>query len=231
MRVRLFIALLATPMAWGGFLVYTSSSDWLSSSPGNTNILDFSSVTPAYYSSFSYSPYAFQASSGGLFVLPGANAGTGSGTYLTTDLATVLNITLGAGVYGIAFNLGANASTAVTGTVIISGTNGIQLFSTAVTTSGSPGPATFWGLRSDVPLAGVKISFTTNNPQLDNLQYSNTALPSQGGSAPEPAPWALLAAGGVALLLVCRPLTSKSARSSRPGERRTTANDWRRRNK
>lgn len=209
----MLIAMAACP-AWAGS-IYTSLSAWQASSPGSTAVLDFESVSPAFYSSFSNSPYSFTAS-GGLYVLGGAAAGTGSGHYLTTTGAQVLNIGLTTGVYGVAFNLGSNSGTTAIASILAIDTNGIQYLTSSFTTSAPSSPAMFWGLRNDVQLVSVKITFASGiNPQIDNVRYSNTALPPQGPVTPEPETWLLVATGGV-VLLFSHGSTSKSAKSSKP---------------
>ena len=192
-------AALAACPAWAGSFVYASLASWTASSPGSTAVLDFESYSPAYYGSFSYSPYAFTAS-GGLYILGGAAAGTGSGHYLTTTGDSTLNIALAAGVYGVAFNLGSNSGAAAAASIVGTDANGVQYSTSGFTTSGPPGPAMFWGLRNDVQLVNVKITFTSGiQPQVDNVRYSNTALPAQGPATPEPETWALVATGIAAL--------------------------------
>ena len=200
-----------------GSLVYTSLAAWQASSPGTTTALDFESTSTGLYSSFSYSPYSFTAPGDYIIVNTPAPAGTGSGHYLTSLGSSVINITMASSVYGIAFNLGSNAASAATASILATDINGLQYLSNSVTTSGPSGPAIFWGLRADVQLATIKVSFSTAIPQLDNLRYSNTALPPQGPVIPEPAPWALVATGGVLFLVIRHP---KPSRSGRRAERR-----------
>ena len=212
--ISLSITIAATHPAWAGSMVYTSLPSWQASAPGSTAVLDFESVSVAYYGSFSSNPYSFNPSSGGLYVLPGAAAGTGSGRYLTTDGASVLNISLAAGVYGAAFNLGSNSGSPATASILATDINGAQYLTSNFTTSGPAGPAMFWSLRNDVQLVSIRITFTPAiQPQLDNIRYSNTALPPQGPVVPEPAPWSLVAIGGILLLVRRRPI-ARSPRSS-----------------
>lgn len=210
-RTLAILAIAACP-AWAGSFVYSSLAAWQASSPGSTATLDFESASPAYYTGFSYSPYSFSAN-GNLYVLPGAAAGTGSGRYLTTVSSPVLDLSLGTGVFGIAFNLGNNSAGAAPASIRATDINGVQYFTSSVTTSAPAGPAIFWGLRTDVQLVSVRITFTAILPQLDNVRYSNTALPPQAPSIPEPETWVLIVTGLVLLMLKRRP-TAKSAKSS-----------------
>jgi hypothetical protein len=196
--------------------VYTSLTAWQASSPGNPVVLDFESTPIAYYASFASSPYSFTASTGGLYVLGNAAADTGSGNYLTTSGATGVTIALGSGVYGVAFNLGSNYGTPETATIIATDANGVNYTTSGFTTSGSAGPAAFWGLRNDVQLVNVRITFTgVIQPQLDNVRDSNIA-PDSGPAVPEPASWILIASGGVGLFCRKQP-TSRFSGSSTPG--------------
>ena len=214
--ISLSITIAMAQPGWAGSIVYTSLSAWQASVPGSTAVVDLESVSVAYYSSLSSSPYSFSPSSGGLYVLPGAAAGTGSGHYLTTDGASVLNISLAGGVYGSAFNLGSNSGAAATASILAIDINGAQYLTNSFATSGPAGPAMFWGLRSDVQLVSIKITFTpVIQPQLDNIRYSNTALPPEGPVVPEPPTWALLAIGGVLILVRRRP-TGRCAGSLKP---------------
>ncbi len=208
-RFSMLIVIAACP-AWSGS-IYTTVSAWQASSPGSTAVLDFESFSPAFYSSFSSSPYSFTAS-GGLYVQGGAAAGTGSGHFLTTTGAQVLNIDLTTGVYGVAFNLGSNSGTASIASILAIDTNGLQYLTNNFTTASPSSPAMFWGLRNDVQLVSVKVTFASGiNPQLDNVRYSNTTLPSQGPVNPEPETWLLVATGGV-VLLFRHGSTSKSSK-------------------
>ena len=190
------------PGASAGSFVYTSLSAWQGSSPGNSTVLDFESSTVSYYSTFSWSPYAFAPSNGGLYLLPGAASGTGSGNYLTTDLASTMTITLASGVYGVAFNLGSNTSSTATASILGIDANGVQYSTSGFGTAGTTGTAAFWGLRNDVQLVSVKITFTGGvHPQLDNVRYASAALPAQGPGAPEPATWLLVLFGALYLAI------------------------------
>ena len=220
------LSLAVTCPGWAGSLIYSSLTGWQASTPGSNTVLDFESTSPGVFTTFAYSPFTFAASSSTLYVLPGAAAGTGSGRYITTDLAQTMNIVFASGVYGIAFNLGSNSATAASATIVATDINGSQIVSSGITTSGPAGPAIFWGLRADVQLANIKVTFTTAQPQLDNVRYANTALPPQAPSIPEPAPWTLVALGGVLLLVLRNPITSKSARSSTPAGRKRTEVGW-----
>ena len=203
-RLVIFLLTACVP-SLAGSMVYTTLSAWQTSAPGVTSVLDFESSTPAFYSSFTWSPFSFAASTGGMWILPGANAGTGSGRYLTTDLAPTLNISLASGVFGVAFNLGSNSTASQLANIVATDILGTVYTNNSIGTSGTAGPAIFWGLRSDKQLASIQITFTTTQPQLDNLRYANAPLPPQGPVVPEPAPWALVAAGAVLVFLRRRP--------------------------
>ena len=231
LKLLISLSLAATLPLGAGTLVYTSLTSWQASTPGSNTVLDFESTTPAVYTTFAYSLFTFAASSGSLYVLPGAAAGTGSGHYITTDISQTMNIIFAPNVYGVAFNLGSNAAAAATASIVATDIHGTQYSTSGITTSGPAGPAIFWGLRADVQLSSIRVTFTTAQPQLDNVRYSNTALPPQGPVIPEPAPWTLVAAGGVLLLVLRNPTTSKSARSSTRDARKRTATGWHRTNK
>ena len=224
-RLLLTLTMLATTTqgtSWAGSLIYSSLTTWQASTPGSTTVLDFESSSTGLYSSFSYSPYSFTPTNDWLVINSPAAAGTGSGHYLTTLGSNVINIAVSAGVYGIAFNLGSNAGASANASILATDINGIQYLTSPLATAGPAGPAIFFGLRTDVQLATIKVSFTTAIPQLDNIRYSNTALPPQGPVIPEPSPWTLVASGAVLFLVVRNP-TSKSARSSTLGARRRIA--------
>jgi PEP-CTERM motif len=217
--MKKYVLLISAMMlpATGGSFVYTSLSAWQASSPGSTAVLDFESTSPAFFSSFSSGVFAFTSTASGLFVLNGAAAGTGSGHYLTTSGGTDLTITFASGVYGAAFNLGSNSAAAASASIVAIDVNGVQYSTGSFTTSGPAGPAAFWGLRNDVQLASLKITFASGaQPQVDNVRYSNIALPPQGPVIPEPGTW-WLAGSGVALLLIRRrPANARCGGSSKP---------------
>jgi len=72
-------------------------------------------------------------------------------------------------------------------------------------------------LRNDVQLASIKVTFSSAIlPQVDNVRYSNIALPPQIPGIPEPEPWALVLTGGVLLLLKRGPTTARSGRMKVP---------------
>lgn len=195
------------PAAASSF-VYDTLSAWQASSPVSPGVLDFESSSIGYYGSYSYAPFTFTAGSGGEWIFGGATAGTGSGHFLATDTSTTLNITLATGVYGLAFNLGANSGSPQIATIIATDANGIQYTTSGFTTSCPAGPAAFWGLRSDAQLVNVKISYAAVLPQLDNVRYSNTPLSSGDPPIPEPGSGLLLFTGG----LVLWALTARSAK-------------------
>ena len=204
------------PPAAAGSFVYTSLTAWQSSSPGGTTALDFESTAPGYFGLFSSGVFSITSTGSGLYVLNGAAAGTGSGHYLTTSGGTDVIIALASGVYGVGFNLGSNSSAAATASIVGIDANGVRYTTSAFTTSGPAGPAAFWGLRSDVQLTSVKIVFTsTIQPQVDNLWYSNTTLPSQGPVIPEPGTW-WLSGSGFLFFLFTRAFNARSAESSTP---------------
>ena len=204
------LALIAASSAWGGSLVYTTLTSWQSSSPGSSAVLDFESSSISYYGSYSSSPYTFTAAAGGLYLLGGAASGTGSGHYLTTDGAsTILNIALATGIYGVAFNLGSNSGSPATGSILATDINGATYLTGSFTTSGPSDTAAFWGLRNDVQLASIRITFVSPvQPQIDNVRYSSTALPSQDPAVPEPGTW-ILAVSSLGLVLLLRNALAK----------------------
>ena len=202
--MRMYFGLMLAMMlpAAGGSLLFPSVTAWQASSPGSSAVLDFESTGPAFFGTFSSSPYLFSSTASGLYVLGTAAAGTGSGHYLTTSGGTDLTISFASGVYGVAFNLGSNSGTPATATIVAIDVNGAQYSTGAFTTSGPVGPAVFWGLRNDVQLTSLTITFASGiQPQIDNVRYSNTALPPQGPVIPEPATWWMVGGGVVVLLL------------------------------
>jgi hypothetical protein len=205
----IILAMGMVPAAASSF-VYDTESAWQASNPVSPGTLDFESSTPGYYSSFTYTPFTFTAGSGWAVIAGGAAPGTGSGNFLSTDSSPTINITLATGVYGVAFNLGANSDSSAIATIIATDANGLEYTTSGFSSSGPAGPAAFWGLRSDAQLVNVRISYVALLPQVDNVRYSNTPLPPDGEPAiPEPGSGTLLFIGGGLILWA---LSAKSAR-------------------
>lgn len=179
------LALSVVP-ASAGILTYATSGAWQGAGL-QTGIITFESVTiPANYSSFAIPPLTFSSTLGNSLSIANDVYGPGSGKYLLN--ASPTNIAADGTVFGLAFNFRCYSCDGRTATITVVDSSGPTAFSVATT---STGISNFFGIRSDLAITSVNISFSGATPYvaLDNVAYG------PGSDTPEAATLILIGTG------------------------------------
>jgi hypothetical protein len=184
---------------FGGALTYASSAAWLAAGPSSGSI-DFSAQTGPYTSPFTVAPLTFSALLGSTIGI-GSAFGPGTGKFAYTLTSMQISPTTPGAIYGLGFNLGCYISGCSSAqSIVVTDTSNNVFTYTNIATPG------FWGVRSDVAIASIRITLPTTNDYvaIDDVSYGGQAQSGGGGgTAPGDTPEAatlILIGTGLALI-------------------------------
>lgn len=186
------LSLVAVP-ASAGIVTYGTLSGWGT----GLGTVTFEGVTiPSGFSTFTLSPLTFSSLNGNNLTISN-NFGPGSGNFLLN--ASPTNIAGDGTVFGLAFNFRCYGCDGQVATITVTDSTGNTVFTVPTT---SAGISNFFGVRSDLAIQNLQISFGGAFPfvAVDNVAYA-------AQNTPEAATMILIGAG-LALLTRFRKYSS-----------------------
>ena len=176
-----------------GVLTFGSLSSWQSAgTTTTTTTFDGVNIVANTTTSYTVAPVTFVAATGYYLTVANTIYGPGSGNFLSSPSPLLLNPN--SSVYGLAFDFNCYGCNGANGTVTVTDSGGTTF---SPVTFSATGHTTFFGVRSDLSIQSVRISFDSSNGAptvaVDNVASDTTA------PVPEPTT-VLMIGGGLALM-------------------------------
>jgi hypothetical protein len=199
-------ALLVAPV-FAGALTYSTSTAWNAAGPVDGTVT-FTDLTPGgYVSPLTVPPFVFTALVGSTLGITNA-FGPGTGNFIYTLKAMQISPVATGAIFGLGFNIRCYSSGCGSAESIIVTDVGNNSF----TYSGVSLPG-FWGVRSDLAIANIRITFptTSDTVAIDDVSFGSDAT---GGGTPADTPEAatlILIGTGLGLIARYRRYSSNLA--------------------